>query len=238
MRKIHTQKGIITFKPHFIYQGVKRIHKPTALENLKCVLYILNKNHVRTSPADGTLLGIIRDGDFIDWDEDIDLNILEEDIEAFKVSLWDMLDAGFELLRCERCGHLYSIRRNNEYIDFYVLEKISPEVRTNMGTDFVLDKHVTNLMYWPFKDITIQIPVEYEKYLELMYGNWRKPVQYANYEMNGLQILKKKLWVWLKELPPYSIRLRLLKHHHKKHLQKFLRRCKKYNVELKYPINY
>lgn len=238
MKKIRTQRGIITFSPHYLYEGTKKIHKSIALDNLKCVLDILNRNHVRTSPSDGTLLGIIRDGDFIDWDEDIDLNILEEDVEAFKVSLWDMMDVGFELLRCERCDHLYSIRRNNEYIDFYILEKISPEVRTNMGTDFVLDEHVTNLMDWSFKGIPIQIPVEYEKYLELMYGNWKIPVQYANYKLNRFQIFKKKLWVWLKELPPYSLRLKLLKYHHRKHLQKFIQRCEEYNVKLKYPINY
>ena len=237
MRKIQTQRGVLTFKPHYIYPGIKRIHKSNALDNLKCVLGILSKNHVQTSPADGTLLGIIRDGDLIDWDEDIDLNIFEEDLEAFKVSLWDMIDAGFELLRCERCGHLYSIQRNNEYIDFYILEKVSPEVRTNMGTDFVLDKHVSNLMNWSFKDMTIQVPVEYEKYLELMYGNWKIPVQYSDFKMNGFQIFMKKFWVWLKELPPYSIRFKLLKRHHKKHLQLFLKRCEEYNVELKYPIN-
>lgn len=238
MRKIQTQRGVLTYKPHFIYPGIKRIDKTMALDNLKCVLEILNRNQVRVSPADGTLLGIIRDEDLIDWDEDIDLNILEEDIEAFKSSLWDMINAGFELLRCERCGHLYSIGRNNEYIDFYILERVSPEVRTNMGTDFVLDKHVTNLMNRSFKNMTIQIPIEYKQYLELMYGSWQTPVQYANFKLNKFQIFMKKFWVWLKELPPYSIRLKLLKLHHKKHLHKFLKRCEEYNVELKYPINY
>ena len=235
---IKTQRGKIKFKPRYIYLGIKRIDKTVALNNLKSVLDILSRNHVRTSPADGTLLGIIRENNFIDWDEDIDLNILEEDIEQFKLSLWDMIDAGFEILRCERCNHLYSVRRNNEYIDFYILEKVSPEVRTNMGTDFVLDRHVTNLRDWDFRGLTIQIPMEYEQYLELMYGDWRTPIQYADFELNELQILRKKIWVWLKELLPFPIRLKLLKKHHRKHLNKFLKRCKEFNVNLIYPINY
>ncbi len=238
MRKIQTKRGVIKFKAHYIYLGVKRINKSVALENLKCVLEILDRYNVKTSPADGTLLGIIRENDFIDWDEDIDLNILSEDMESFKVALWDMLDAGFEILRCERCNHLYSVCRNNEYIDFYILEKVSPEVRTNMGTDFVLDEHVTNLMEWDFKGINIKIPTNYEKYLELMYGNWKTPIQYADFELNTFQILKKKFWVWLKELPPYYCRLKLLKFHHRTHLQKFLKRCKEYQIDLKYPIKY
>ena len=238
MKYIETSKGRFPYKEKYIYLGKKRINKEISLMNLKEILDIMNAHNIKVSPACGSLLGIVRDGNFIDWDEDIDLNILMEDIDEFKDSLWDLKERGFELFRCHRCGHLYSITKDGEYVDFYIMEKISPEVRTNMGPDFVLDKHLVNLMDWDFKGLRIQVPIEYESYLELMYGDWKTPVQYADFELNKFQILKENIWTWLKNLPPYPIRLKLLKHHHLIHLQKFLNRCKKYNVELKFPINY
>lgn len=238
MKYIDTSKGRFPYKYKYVYLGKKRIDKDISFNNLKDILVVMKSYNIRVSPACGSLLGIIRDGNFIDWDEDIDLNILQEDIDNFKNSLWDLKEIGFELFRCDRCGHLYSVTRNGEYVDFYIMEKISPEIRTNMGPDFVFDKHLINLMDWNFKGLNIQVPIEYESYLEMMYGDWKTPVQYANYELNKFQIFKKNLWTWLKNLPPYNLRLRLLKRHHRKDLHKFLMRCEKYNIELKYPINY
>ena len=238
MKYIKTSKGNFPYEQKFIYLGIKRINKSISFDNLKDILTVMKSHNIRVSPACGSLLGIIRDGDFIDWDEDIDLNILQEDIERFKNSLWDLKEKGFELSRCDRCGHLYSVTRNGEFVDFYIMEKISPEIRTNMGPDFVFDKHLVNLMDWDFNGLKIQVPVEYESYLELMYGDWRTPVQYADFEISKFRILVKYIWASIKNLPPYPIRIKLLKHHHRKDLRKFLNRCEKYHVELKYQIDY
>lgn len=238
MKQIRTKKGLFPYEQKYYYLGKKRINKEVSFDNLKDILAVMKAHNLSVSPACGTLLGIIRDGNFIDWDEDIDLNILQEDLEEFKCCLWDLKAIGFELFRCDRCGHLYSMTRNGEYVDFYIMEKISPEVRTNMGPDFVLDKHLMNLRDWDFKGMAIQVPVEYESYLQLMFGDWRTPVQWADFELNKLQIMKENIWTWLKNLPPFGIRLKLLKRHHRKDLNKFLRRCEKYHTSLKYPINY
>lgn len=238
MKYIKTSKGRFPYVQRFVFLGKKRIDKEISFENLKDILMVMKSHGIRVSPACGSLLGIIRDGHFIDWDEDIDLNILMEDIDEFKNSLWDLKDKGFDLFRCDRCGHLYSVTRNGEYVDFYIMEKISPEIRTNMGPDFVFDKHIVNLRDWDFNGLTIQIPQEYESYLQLMYGDWKTPVQYADFELSKFQIFKNYVWNCIKNLPPYPLRLKLLKRHHRKDLQKFLRRCSKYGAELKSPICY
>lgn len=238
MKYIETSRGKFYYTKRYYYLGKKRINKEIAFDNLKDILTIMRNHNISVSPACGSLLGIIRDGGFIDWDEDIDLNILKEDTEKLKDCLWDLKGKGFELFRCDRCGHLYSIIRNGEYVDFYIMEKISPEVRTNFGPDFVLDEHLTYLRDWDFNGLTIQVPREYESYLELMYGNWKTPIQYADFELNKFQIAKKIFWSWFKNLPSYNMRIRLLKRHHKKDLVKFLDRCKKFNVILKCPLNY
>ena len=129
MKYIQTQLGRFPYKSQFIYLGVKQIDKAIAFENLKIVLAILEKKHVRASVAYGTLLGIIRDGDFIDWDEDIDLCVLAEDAELFKNCLWDLKKEGFELIRSDRCDHLFSIQRNGEYIDVVQMGILREEFR-------------------------------------------------------------------------------------------------------------
>lgn len=238
MKYIQTQSGPFPYKSQFVYLGIKQIDKSIAFENLKIVLNILGQKHIKVSAAYGTLLGIIREGDFIDWDEDIDLCILAEDLELFKNSLWDLKKEGFELIRTDRCNHLFSIKRKGEYIDFYVMEKISPEIRSDLGIGFFLEKHLVNTSTYPFKGISVPVPKQYREYLRLTYGNWETPVKYANFNLSKFQILKKKIWFILKNIPPRAIQIKLLKKHHKKDLDKFLARCKENNIILKHPVNY
>lgn len=133
MASIKTPRGRFHYKPRFVYLGIKRINPDIAFDNLTVLVGILEKAGITVSPAYGSLLGIIREKGFIAWDEDIDLFILKEDKDKFLNSLWDMKDAGFELIRDVRVGHLYSVMRNGEYIDFYVMEPVTPEVRTTLG---------------------------------------------------------------------------------------------------------
>ena len=118
------------------------------------------------------------------------------------------------------------------------MEKITPEIRSDLGDGFFLDKHLVNLISYPFKDISIKIPEEYEEYLRLTYGDWKTPVKYANFNLSKFQILKQRIWAIIKNLPPRPIRMKLLKKHHKKDFDKFLARCKENNINLKYSVNY
>lgn len=118
MARIETSKGFFHFIPQTVYLGIKQIDKDVAFENLKVVADIMNKTGLNWGPVLGSLLGIIRDNDFITWDEDIDLYILEEDKEQFLPLLFEFKAAGFDVIRYWRCG-LISIKKNGEYIDFY-----------------------------------------------------------------------------------------------------------------------
>ena len=129
MASINTPRGKFYYKPKFIYLGIKQIDRDVAFNNLKVLLPVLEKNGILVSPALGTLLGIIREGDFIEWDEDVDLFILAEDKPKLLNALWALKDVGFDLVRVDRGGLLLSIMRNGEYIDFYIMEKLSPELR-------------------------------------------------------------------------------------------------------------
>jgi hypothetical protein len=80
---INTLKGKYTYKYVPIFLGIKPIDKAIAKENLLLLKDILDKNHLRFLLLFGTLLGAVREHDFIAHDEDIDLVMKKEDMPAW-----------------------------------------------------------------------------------------------------------------------------------------------------------
>ena len=65
-----------------INKGKSPIPKQVSIELLSKVCAVLNENGIDYFLTCGTLLGYIREGDFIEWDSDIDLGVFE--IKAFE----------------------------------------------------------------------------------------------------------------------------------------------------------
>lgn len=223
MAIIKTPKGIIKFKQHNMYLGSKRIDKKIAGENLLVVDKIMNDNHVYWGLYAGSILGAVREHDFIDWDEDIDLYFLEEDLPKFLSALYDLTHSGFELLRYERRG-LYSIRRKGEYIDFYMLRHIAEGLRS-AGETPMLEEDVFDTIYVSLRGGNYRIPRNYDRALTLGYGDWRTPVQYANYNLSKIQIFNSKFQQAIKRMLPNWLYQRLLYRHHKQKRETFLKKC-------------
>ena len=59
-----------------IKKGKAPIPKQVNIDLLRKVCTVLNENDTDYFLTCGTLLGFIREGDFIDWDSDIDLECL------------------------------------------------------------------------------------------------------------------------------------------------------------------
>ena len=122
MPKIRTKKGTFLYDSIFLYPGVKRINKDIAADNLAVLKSILDTKNIPFQLAFGTLLGVIREGDFIDWDEDIDLAILDDYRDSFFDVISDLESVGFKICRYDR-RDLVSLMRNEEYIDLYFFRK-------------------------------------------------------------------------------------------------------------------
>lgn len=229
MPKIELSNGFIKYKTVPLYGGVKLIDKEKALENLLLVKKILDERNVPFQLAYGTLLGAIRDKDFITHDEDIDLIVLEEYKQTFIDTLPILIEEGFAIARYDRRG-LMSIIRNGEYIDFYFFAKAGNGLRTCSGA-FCIAKHIEEVAPLVFKGIEFLAPKEYEDFFLFEYGeNWRTPVQYHNFEMSKSHRYILSLKEHLKDILPDWLYFRLAKRAENSMTEQYNEKLKRYNI--------
>ena len=230
MKSILTPRGRFHYQPVYLYVGRKVIDRQVAFENLKVLAPLLDEMGIRFGPFLGTLLGIVRENDFIEWDEDIDLYVLAEDEAKLLDGLWTLREHGFELVRYDKRG-LYSVMRNDEYIDFYLLRKIADNLWYDNGKEFLFDRFVTDLVDYDFKGITLKIPRDYDEFLTFQYGDWRTPVKYADYGISRSRILLGRAFWEMKNLVPKFLYQPFLKVYHWKDWKKFRAKCARLGID-------
>lgn len=232
MARIKTSKGFLNYDRHLLYFGNKVINKERMSDNLKILSQYLDKIDINWGPAFGTLIGIVRNGDFQSWKPVFDIYILKEDEERFKDILWLLADVGFRLVRYERRG-LYMLERNGEFIKVFVLHKISSDVRHTGGSDFIHEKYVQNTIKWEFKGIQLNVPAEVDEYLAFQYGNdWVTPKQTVFYSMSFLERYWHWLTTWIQDHLPDDLYYYWLLHHRQNDFEAFKKRCRNAGVAL------
>lgn len=192
MPHIKTQNGTIKYKVKPLYLGKKRIDKVQALENLILLKKIFDIHDFKFVMIYGTLLGAIRENDFIDHDEDIDLAIKYEDKTKLLSLLPDLIENKFEIARWYD-GEILSIIRNGEYIDIYLFKDFNGKLLLNGGLpiprEFLEDTCLFN-----FKGYMFNVPSKYIDALEFIYGsNWETPIQYTDFKLTYWQRKKKTI---------------------------------------------
>jgi phosphorylcholine metabolism protein LicD len=156
---------------------------------LKEVVSLFEKNDIHYCLACGTLLGAIRDGDFIKHDSDIDL-ILTEPLESDKVRGL-LLENGYK--RIHRFGSTEnglecSFEKNGIKTDLFYLYKddekcwislwkpTGSEERKQLFYDFPLWLF-QKFSRFKFRGVSMNMPASPEKYLRIHYGDWREIVK-------------------------------------------------------------
>lgn len=140
----------------------------------------------------GTLLGITRDGDIIDWDDDIDFSVNVEYGKDAEELLLRFIEQSQDnvIWRIERvvskkgmnCGLLLKFSdSNNEYTEFTtsVCFREKRDGKSlhlpSLGMWFSPEEHFNKVATLQWHHYSVQVPDMHESYLSFQYGNWRKP---------------------------------------------------------------
>lgn len=209
MKKIiKTSQGMYVYKFKPLYPGIKPIDKEIAKENLFLLRDLCYSHQVYFLLFFGTLLGAVREKDFIAHDEDIDLALLKEDLPRFLELLFELRRYGFEVVRYEERGFL-SVIRKGEYIDLYFFDTYLPDSRYRyLARDIVFREHVEEKEEVVFLDGSFYVPKDAVGFLASYYGdNWRTPVRDFDFNMSRLDRMKAYTIQYLKALlPPAFLR--------------------------------
>lgn len=207
MPTIQLTNGKLRYKTIPLYGGVKQINKEIAFKNLCLLKNVLDEQGVPFQLAYGTLLGAVREKDFITHDEDIDLFVLGENKQRLFDALPALIAVGFKVARYDR-RDLLSVIKDEEYIDFYFYGKFSFD-----GKDMrICDGIVYPAFFFEsstkmnFKGEDFDVPAEYVFFLRCAYGkDWVTPVEYFNYEMPRYKRIINSILCKIKEMLPDGV---------------------------------
>lgn len=173
-KQIYTDNGVITFTEKIPVNGIKTLDISKATANLLDFKKVMDHHNVEFGLIYGTLLGAVREKNFIAHDEDIDLFMLAENKKSIISALHDVLEKGFEIIRYS--DKLLSVSRDNEYIDVYFFKKSKLFYRKCDVGLTAKAKYLENTIDYPFLGDTFQVPKDPESFLVDLYGkNWRIP---------------------------------------------------------------
>lgn len=172
------------------YKVAKRMLLDTSeLFNRKGIHYFLDA---------GGLLGLVREGDLIPWDDDLDMIIPVTELEKFrKNKIWLRLK-GWRITEdslmpedgpCWKKGDPRSIKIRNRNFTFFGRGRLVMDVslayrhegyywRGAIGQIWrIPEKYFDTHDVIPFSGGKIHVPNEHEDYLTFIYGDWKTPKQ-------------------------------------------------------------
>ena len=166
-------------------QGVRQgglMNKKVMKENLLSFRHAMEEAEIPFVFIFGTLLGIIREKGFIDYDTDIDVACFSEDHKKILSVIEDLKKQNFYIPNKNKCPlHDHFFIRNGEKIEIWWFDKIGNE-RIYDNIVRYSEAYFKPLEKMTFCDLSWNIPNNSEKFLELTYGStWRIPNKNGHY---------------------------------------------------------
>ena len=146
--------------------------------NFNDVADAMNRQDLEFWLTFGTLLGAVREHDFIkhDGDTDIGFHAADEEI-VINVIQHELMEKGFDFPRLDGC--LATVARGGAYIDFYWFHPVKNPMTGQRGlslNDIIIPDDGFVKTY--FAGQCVNIPVKSEVLLARWYGdNWRTPIR-------------------------------------------------------------
>lgn len=195
--------AIVKFKDKVFEYTEENIHEHDnpSHEEVKQLLFktkeFLDESGIQFMLGFGTLLGALREKDFIKNDPDIDL-IVEDEEKLFN-ALPRLKEKGLRLVRAENKA-LYSLRmKGNVYLDLYILspaEKFPWNLYcSRLEFNYIPAKYFKKKHKIEFLGKDFECPENPERLMRFWYGkNWMIPADknnyYSHYEVFSRQIIR------------------------------------------------
>jgi hypothetical protein len=178
---------------------------------IRSVVTFLNEEKINYWVTNGTLLGLVRDGKFIDWDDDFDLDM---NISSMKENSVKFINF------CLSLGYIVKVKKNGLFMGINIF---SQNVKISLGGNFFLgnnvytysDKYPLNYIepiknYYSISDLDLNFPYEPERLCEYIYVNWTYEIQsetendFINQKIRNKYIVKIFFWLLKIFTEPYS----------------------------------
>ena len=135
----------------------------------------------------GTLIGVLRDGDLIRWDDDVDFSSVlpyKQKIEKFIYNIKNdielKLKCELKILLTDTKVKLTIISLDKSFhnfdadIDFKII-KNNEAIQSSNQIWYTPSHHIEKLETFLWDDIKIFIPSDVDNYLKFVYGDWKTP---------------------------------------------------------------
>ena len=155
--------------------------KEAGVKNLKDVKKIMDKNKITFWLTFGTLLGAIRNKDWISYDDDIDLMVYNEDfLPEYNILKKEFIENGFIFRDWDK--------KRGTKINLYRYKQLCTIDGIILDSSYEGNKYrLTNRWKFPrkyfekketieFKGMNFRVPSPPEKFLSFLYKNWEEPI--------------------------------------------------------------
>lgn len=168
---------------------------PSQRDNLDRFKAVLDRHDLPFFLVFGTCLGIVRDGDLIPHDQDADVAIYFEDAPRFYKAMEDLAQEGFELIDVCKWGAKFSVLRNGDYIDVYIIYRVTNPIYRLLGYRWKVSHGLFRADYYApgiqesraFLGHVFRVPNRVIPYLEEHYGkSWEIPIKDVHAEYTPL----------------------------------------------------
>ncbi len=180
----------------------RKLEKARSL--LTIIVGLLDENKIRYHLEGGTLLGFVRDREFLEWDHDIDLSIMSDDADKIPGVLKALRSYGYRTrvlnysTKPEPASPVEMRVIRIKPLFYSLASKILPFLKGSLLTaDIFIKYYHGGYAYWMAKGKLMRVPekhylgfdlVEYrgrlysvpadhKAYLRAKYGNWNEPVK-------------------------------------------------------------
>lgn len=168
------------------------------------VIDFLDEQNIDYYLEGGTLLGIVRDGELLPWDHDIDLSISVNDAERFAANKSMLAKKGYRITKRKMHRNIGGLKKD-QYRVFKVKKRIPSILKAlfpifhkfMVVADIFVKADDEKYTYWQamekimrvdkvyyskyetvdYLDRKVKVPFKYKDYLTQKYGDWSVPIK-------------------------------------------------------------